>query len=91
MKYSLWTDLSGEQSEFQDALDQLSYHQVLKINVFNLFDFSTMAHDMIINQKEMFAKSIHQTITDAKTKIDSLKDEITKRRKVTQQQRAILN
>ena len=46
---------------------------------------------MIINQKEMFAKSIHQTITDAKTKIDSLKDEITKRRKVTQQQRAILN
>ena len=25
LRYSLWTDLSGEQTEFQDALEQLSY------------------------------------------------------------------
>ena len=47
LKYSLWTDLSGEQIEFSDAFEQLSYHQILKINVFNLFDFSTIGHEMI--------------------------------------------
>ena len=25
-KYSLWSDLCGEQSEFLDAFEQLSYH-----------------------------------------------------------------
>ena len=47
LRYSLWTDLCGEQTEFQDALEQISYFQILKINVFNLFDFSTMSHEMI--------------------------------------------
>jgi len=43
-KFSLWTDLCGEQTEFNDALEYIGSFQILKINVFNLFDFSTLAH-----------------------------------------------
>ena len=50
-KYSLWTDLCGEQTEFLDAFEQLSHHQILKVNVFNLFDFSTISSEMVLVQK----------------------------------------
>ena len=46
-KYSLWTDLCGEQTEFLDAFEQFSYHQILKVNIFNLFDFSTIGSEMV--------------------------------------------
>ena len=62
MKYSLWTDLSGEQSEFQEAMDQLSHYQILKINVFALFDFSTMGNEMLQVQRQKFAQSIADQI-----------------------------
>ena len=57
-EYSLWTDLSGEQTEFNEALEYISSYQVLKINVFNLFDFSTLAQGQIQSQKVQFAKQI---------------------------------
>ena len=50
-KYSLWTDLCGEQTEFLDSFEQLSYHQILKVNIFNLFDFSTVGNEMVSVQK----------------------------------------
>lgn len=58
MKYSLWTDLSGEQTEFLEAMDQLSYSQIFKINVFTLFDYSTMGSEMVQVQKKKFAQNI---------------------------------
>ena len=57
-KYSIWSDLCGEQTEFQDAFEQLSYHQFLKINIFNLFDYSTVGHEMIQLQRQNFAKYV---------------------------------
>ena len=65
LKYSLWTDLSGEQTEFMDAMDQLSYYQILKVNVFSLFDFSTIGNEMIQVQKQNFAKSIILQVKEA--------------------------
>ena len=47
LKYSLWTDLSGEQTEFLDAFDHLQYYHLIKVNIFNLFDYSTVAHEMV--------------------------------------------
>jgi len=58
LQYSLWTDLSGEQTEFLDALEQLMYSQILKVNIFSLFDFSTVGHEMIQLQKKKFAKTV---------------------------------
>ena len=46
-RYSLWTDLSGEQTEFLDAMEQFSHYQLIKVNVFPLFDFSTIGNKMI--------------------------------------------
>ena len=48
---------------------------MLKINVFNLFDFSTMAHEMIQAQKKQFAKDIIQKLTELQKKTeDTQKD-----------------
>ena len=76
LKYSLWTDLSGEQTEFQDAFEQLSLYQILKVNVFNLFDFSTIGSEMIQFQKQSFAKSIVQQLYEANKNIITRKKEI---------------
>jgi hypothetical protein len=42
--YSLWSDLTYEQTEFNDTLDYISSFNLMKINVFALFDFSTQAN-----------------------------------------------
>ena len=88
-KYSLWTDLCGEQTEFQDAFDQLSYHQFLKINVFNLFDFSTIGHEMVQIQKQNFAKNIISQVSDAQNKLEKVKKEIMQVNRIIEAQRNI--
>ena len=43
--YALWTDLTAEQPEFNEAFDYLASFQLSKINLFTLFDFSTLTID----------------------------------------------
>ena len=51
---------------------------MLKINVFNLFDFSTMAHEMIQAQKKQFAKDVIQKLTELQKKTEAAIEETEK-------------
>jgi hypothetical protein len=45
LNYGLWADMSSEQAEFGKAMDYLSQFELTKINLFALFDFSTVANN----------------------------------------------
>ena len=55
----------------------MSYYQILKVNVFNLFDFSTMGHEMIHVQKLKFAKSVLSQMHEKKI-VHSMNSRLTK-------------
>ena len=57
-------------------MDQLSYFQILKVNVFTLFDYSTMGSEMIQVQKQNFAQNILIQMKEAKKNIVKTRQEI---------------
>lgn len=67
-EFSLWSDISAESSEFIEQFNQLEKYKILKLNIFTLFDQSTLAAGMIDQQKVAFAKSIIYNLHEIKRK-----------------------
>jgi hypothetical protein len=56
--YALWTDMTAEQSEFNEAFAYISSFALTKVNLFSLFDFSTIANNLLMTKKIQMAKDI---------------------------------
>lgn len=72
-EFSLWTDLSAETSEFLDQFEMLSTYQLQKINIFTLFDLSTLAAGQLNSKKVEFAKSIAQNFNNISQQVENEK------------------
>lgn len=51
-----------------DAFDHLQYYHLIKVNIFNLFDYSTVAHEMVQTQKILFAQKVIVQVNEAHAK-----------------------